>query len=91
MQFLEQIKYHYECHDDEPEMQQEKLWMLATSAMSTAMKVKWLVRWNQPEKLRDAVKFPKPKFNDSIFPDWLHKATWWDQVHSLFCFVLPFG
>jgi hypothetical protein len=44
--FLEQVKTHYECNDDSPKMQQEKLWMLATSAMSPSMKVKWLQRWN---------------------------------------------
>jgi hypothetical protein len=44
--FLEQVKIHYECNDESPEMQQEKLWMLATSAMSPSMKVKWLQRWN---------------------------------------------
>jgi hypothetical protein len=37
---LEQVKTHYESNDDSPEMQQEKLWMLATSAMSPNMKVK---------------------------------------------------
>jgi hypothetical protein len=38
--FLEKIKIHYESNDDSPEMQQEKLWMLATSAMSLNIKVK---------------------------------------------------
>ena len=44
--FLEQVKTYYECNDDFPEMQQEKLWMLAISAMNPSMKVKWLQRWN---------------------------------------------
>jgi hypothetical protein len=73
--FLEKVKAHYECNDDSPEMQQEKLWMLVTSAMSPTMKVKWLQRWNQSATLREALKFPKPGFNDSMFPKWLHKAT----------------
>jgi hypothetical protein len=38
--FLEQVKTYYECNDDSSEMQQEKLCMLATSAMSPSMKVK---------------------------------------------------
>jgi hypothetical protein len=45
--FLEQVKTPYECNDNSPEMQQEKLWMLATSAMSPSMKIKWLQRLNQ--------------------------------------------
>jgi hypothetical protein len=81
--FLEQVKTHYECNDDSPEMQQEKLWMLATSTISPSMKVKWLHRWNQSASLQEALKFPKPGFNNNMFPDWLHKATWWAQVLSL--------
>jgi hypothetical protein len=38
--FLEQVKTHYECYDDFLEMQKEKLWMLATSAMNPSIKVK---------------------------------------------------
>lgn len=44
--FLEQVKSHFECNDDSPKIQQEKTWMLAISAMSPSMKVKWLQRWN---------------------------------------------
>jgi hypothetical protein len=75
--FLEQVKSHYECNDDSPKIQQEKTSMLATSAMSPSMKVKWLQRWNQSPSLREALKFQKPNFNDSMFPNWLHKATCW--------------
>jgi len=91
--FLEQVKSHYENHDESPEMTQEKLWMLATSAMDTSMKIKWLQRWNSTPSLRESLKFPKPKFNDIEFPKWLHKATWWAQVctylyvSSLLCCV----
>jgi hypothetical protein len=47
------------------------------------MKVKWLHRWNQSPSLREASKFPKPGFSDSMFLDWLHKATWWAQVVAI--------
>jgi hypothetical protein len=50
------------------------------SAMSPTMKVKWLQRWNQSATLRETLKFPKPGFNDSMFPKWLYKGTWWAQV-----------
>jgi len=78
--FLEEVKLHYEKFDDQPEMQQEKLWMLATSAMPAKMKVKWLQRWNSSAAIRDSHRFPKPSFNDVTFPPWLHRATWWAQV-----------
>lgn len=87
--FLEQVKSHYETHDESPEMTQEKLWMLATSAMDTSLKIKWLERWNNSHALREALKFPKPKFNDIDFFRWLHKATWWAQV-SIYYFFLCF-
>jgi hypothetical protein len=82
--FMEQVKFHYEIHDESPEMTQEKLWMLATSAMDSSMKIKWLERWYKPRALYEALKFPKPKFNDIDFPKWLHKATWWAQVSGHF-------
>ena len=78
--FLQQIRNHYEIREDDPEMSQEKLYYLATSAMVPTMKVKWLERWNQPSSLREQVRFPKSKFADHDFPEWLHKATWWSQV-----------
>lgn len=79
--FLEEVKYHYESHDEDPEMKLEKLWMLGTSVMDPIMKVLWLERWNQPAKLRVQLRFPKPNFSDDTFLIWLHKATWWSQVH----------
>jgi len=74
--FVEQVKFYYETHDDSPEMTQEKLWMLATSAMDISMKIKWLEKWNKSLFLHEALKFPKPKFSDIDFLEWLHKATW---------------
>ena len=83
--FLEEIKSHYEKFD-EPEMLQEKLYMLSTSAMPPKMMVKWLSRWNSSAAIRDAHRFPNTAFADSKFPDWLNRATWWAQVSML----LPF-
>ena len=77
--FLEQVKVHYEKNES-PEMQQEKLHMFATSAIPTKMKIKWLERWNSPESIRKSHRFPKPSFADTVFPPWLHRATWWAQV-----------
>jgi hypothetical protein len=80
--FLEEVKIHYEKFD-EPEMLQEKLYMLATSAMPPKMMIKWLQRWNSSAAIRDAHRFPKASFVDSKFPDWLNRATWWAQVRYL--------
>ena len=82
--FLDEVKAHYEKFDD-PEMLQEKLYMLATSAMPPKMMVKWLQRWNSSAAIRDALRFPKPGFGDSKFPEWLNRATWWAQVSFVIC------
>ena len=83
--FLEEVKAHYEKFD-EPEMLQEKLYMLATSAMPARMMVKWLQRWNSSAAIRDAHRFPKSGFADSKFLEWLNRATWWAQVSSVHSF-----
>ena len=83
--FLEEIKAHLEKYD-EPEMLQEKLYMLATSAMPSKMIIKWLQRWNYSAAIRDAHRFPKVGFCDSKFPDWLNRATWWAHVSFVMLF-----
>ena len=65
--------------------------MLATSVMDTSMKNKWFERWNSSHALREALKFPKPKFNDIDFPKWLHKATWWTLMIFLSFFIVHFN
>ena len=77
--FLDEVKAHYEKFD-EPEMLQEKLYMLATSAMPPRMMVKWLQRWNSSATIRDAHRFPKTSFADSNFSEWRNRATWWAHV-----------
>ena len=77
--FLDEVKSHYEKFD-EPEMLQEKLYMLATSAMPTKMMIKWLERWNSSAAIPDAHRLPKTAFADYKFSEWLNRATWWAQV-----------
>ena len=55
--FLEHVKSHYEIYDENLEMTQEKLWMLATSAMDTSMRIKWLETLTSSPALRKALKF----------------------------------
>ena len=55
------------------------------------MKIKWLERWNSSHAFREALMFPKPKFNDIDFHKWLHKAIWWAHVLFIsFYFVHSF-
>ena len=80
-EFLEQIKLLYEKFESAPEMQKEKLYLLSTSAMPVTMKVKRLQRWNSLLSIRESHRFPKQGFSNVVFLPWLHKATWWAQVH----------
>jgi hypothetical protein len=80
--FLEEVKAHYEKFD-EHEMLQEKLYMLATSAMPPKMMVKWLQRWTSSTAIRDAHRFLKASFADSKFSEWLNRATWWAHVSMM--------
>ena len=88
--FIEQVKSQYETHNVNPEMTQEKLWMLVTSAMDNSMKFKWLERWNNSTTFHETFKFLKSKFNDIEFLKWLHKATWW-ALMIIFLVLLFFG
>ena len=88
--FIEQVKSQYETHNVNPEMTQEKLWMLVTSAMDNSMKFKWLERWNNSTTFYETFKFLKSKFNDIEFLKWLHKATWW-ALMIIFLVLLFFG
>ena len=78
--YLQQVKSHYEIHDENPEMTKKKLLMLTTLAMDISMKIKWFERWKSSHAHREALKFLKPKFNDIEFSKWPYKATWWAQV-----------
>lgn len=65
--FLKKIKIHYKKFD-EPEMFQEKLYMLATSVMPLRMMVKWLQWWIFSAAILDAHRFSNASFADSKFP-----------------------
>ena len=52
--------------------------------------IKWLKRWNSAPLFCAQLKFPKPRFGDSEFPEWLGKATWWSQICSLLLCLFQF-
>ena len=79
LRVLEEVKAHYEKFD-EPEMFQEKLYMLVTSAMPPMMMVEWLHRRNSSAAIQDAHRFPKTSFADSKFSERLNHVTWWAQA-----------
>jgi hypothetical protein len=73
---LKEIHVHYDMNS-ERKILIEKLQMLTYSFVSTKQKLSWLKMWNESVILREANKIPKPKFSNSQFDIWLHKATFW--------------
>jgi hypothetical protein len=51
--------------------------------MSSEQKVFWFKQWNQPPVLKEVQKFPKVGVLNAIFEKWLHKVTFWYQVHVI--------
>jgi hypothetical protein len=63
-----------------PEMQLDKVQLVATAAVSSDVKVQWLQWWNSNSLRREALRFPKSGFTDKDFEAWLNKAAFWAGV-----------
>jgi hypothetical protein len=61
-------------------MNLDKLQLVATAAVSSAMKIQWLTWWNSSTLRREALRFPKNPFLDKEFEAWLNKASFWAGV-----------
>ena len=61
----------------------EKLQKIVTCHVEPSFKAKWLHLWNAPLQERSDNKFPIDKpLREKILDDWLHKASFWAQVHT---------
>jgi hypothetical protein len=61
-------------------MNLDKLQLVATAAVSSAVKIQWLTWWNSSILWREALRFPKNPFPDREFEAWLNKASFWAGV-----------
>jgi hypothetical protein len=78
-QIIVQITKHWSSNL-KPEMQLDKVQLVATAAVSSAVKVQWLQWWNSNSLWREALRFPKSGFMDKEFEVWLNKAAFWAGV-----------
>jgi hypothetical protein len=61
-------------------MNLDKLQLVATVAVSSAVKVQWFTWWNSNTLRHEALRFPKNPFPDKEFEAWLNKASFWAGV-----------
>ena len=74
-----QITKHW-SHNLKAEMNLDKLQLVATAAISSAVKIQWFSWWNSSTLQREALRFPKNPFSDKEFEAWLNKVSFWVGV-----------
>ena len=72
-----------------PEMNTEKLQLLAISCISTQEKESILQIWNSPKSVCVAKRFPVAPFTNSTFLLYLHRYVFWSQLKTAALEQLP--
>jgi hypothetical protein len=75
-----QIARHYSLNSITPELNLEKLQLIATAKASPASKIKWLEYFNSSAFTREARKLPTKPTNEEKLQSFLAKATFWEGV-----------
>jgi hypothetical protein len=78
-----QIVEHYSAHvAAKVEMTLEKLQMLATAAVESKYKVRWLKWWNSPSFVRSDLRFPKSPAGEDTLKKWMDRAAFWAGIEE---------
>ena len=77
-----QIARHYTLNSIAPELNLEKLQLIATAKASPASKIKWLEYFNSSASTREARKLPVKPTNEEKLQSFLAKACFWDGVST---------
>ena len=90
MPSVTQIERHYTLNSLSPELNLEKLQLIATSKASPAFKIKWLEYFNSSAATREARRLPPKPINEERLANFLAKACFWAGVSplTLFNFVI---
>ena len=80
--FCLQIARHYTLNSINPELNLEKLQMIATAKASAASKIKWLEYFNSSLSTREARKLPPKPSNEDKLQAFLGKACFWEGVST---------
>ena len=78
-----QIERHYTLNSLSPELNLEKLQLIATSKVSPAWKIKWLEYFNSSASTHEARKLPPKPINEERLINFLAKASFWAGVSPL--------
>ena len=79
---VSQIARHYTLNSIAPELNLEKLQLIATAKASPASKIKWLEYFNSSASTREARKLPTKPTNEEKLQAFLAKACFWDGVST---------
>jgi hypothetical protein len=85
-----QIARHYSLNSIAPELNLEKLQLIATAKSSPASKIKWLEYFNSSASTREARKLPAKPTNEEKLQAFLAKACFWEGV-SIYPLLYPFN
>jgi hypothetical protein len=77
---VSQIARHYTLNSIAPELNLEKLQLIATAKSSPASKIKWLEYFNSSASTREARKLPTKPTNADKLQAFLAKACFWEGV-----------
>ena len=78
-----QIERHYTLNSLSPELNLEKLQLIATSKASPASKIKWLEYFNSSASTREARRLPAKPITEEKLAFFLAKACFWAGVSPL--------
>ena len=77
-----QIARHYTLNSITPELNLEKLQLIATAKASPSSKIKWLEYFNSSLSTREARKLPTKPTNEEKLQAFLGKACFWEGVSA---------
>lgn len=85
-----QIERHYTLNSLSPELNLEKLQLIATSKASPASKIKWLEYLNSSASTREARRLPAKPITEEKLAFFLAKACFWAGVSPLILLAFHF-
>ena len=77
------IERHYTLNSLAPELNLEKLQLIATSKASPVFKIKWLEYFNSSASTREACMLPTKPITEDKLVNFLAKACFWARVNPL--------
>ena len=77
------VSHHFDVYQTKPEMQVEKVQLLATAKVPGKYNTRWLHWWNMSKDSRQSYNFPKSLCSIEELRPWTDIAAFWVGVSSL--------